>query len=131
MNILSPEYGKSRLDPFFKGEILIRDYSKIKGCEDKYPIWGVCVLAYSANHNDMNVRIHYLPSNQINFEIEVNQQTVLNSTWKNDDVTDSTYDYFVQIFSKMMKDMEETRYHLSKFASKGWIKLEKKLNEII
>lgn len=130
MDILSPEYGKSRIESYFKEDVIIRDYSKIKGCEDKYPTWGICVLAYSGSHNDMNVRIHYLPS-RINFEIEVNQVTILSSTWNNDDVIESTYDYFVYIFSKIMKDLEETKYEISKFSNKGWVKLEKKLNEII
>ena len=131
MDILSPEYGKSRIESYFKEDVIIRDYSKIKGCEDKYPTWGICVLAYSGSHNDMNVRIHYLPSNKINFEIEVNQVTILSSTWDNNEITESAYDYFVYIFTKIMKDISDTRNEIIKFQQKGWVELEQKLDKIL
>lgn len=131
MDILSPEYGKSRIESYFKEDVIIRNYSKIKGCEHKYPTWGICVLAYSGSHNDMNVRIHYLPSNKINFEIEVNQVTILSSTWDNNEITESAYDYFVYIFTKIMKDISDTRNEIIKFQQKGWVELEQKLDKIL
>lgn len=130
MDILSPEYGKSRIESYFK-DIIVRDYSKIKGCEGKYPKWGICVLGYSQIHSDMNVRIHYLPSNKIRFEIEVNQITILSSTWDNNQITESTYDYFVYIFTKIMKDISDTLSEITKFQQKGWIELEQKLNKVL
>lgn len=126
---ISPEYGEKLLSNLFK-DIEVRDYSKIKNCEHKYPDWGITVMAYS-DYKDVYARIHYLPSNEIVFNIEVDQETCMNSRWKNDDVNDSVYEYFLFIMNKILKDIEETSQHIDKFKSKYWIERQKKIDTII
>lgn len=135
---ISPEYGKEILSTIFKTEVEIRDHSKIEHCKDKYPVWGIMVMGYSDPHKDMYARIKYLPSNEIIFNIEMDQNTYMESKWKNEDVDDSTYDYFVYIIKKIMFDLEEYRKRkgdtysdIRKFESKYWIERQKKINDII
>lgn len=135
---ISPEYGKEVLSSIFKNGIEIRDYSKIEHCKDKYNEWGIMVLAYSDPHEDLYARISYLPSNEIVFNIEMNQITWMQSKWKNEDVDDSVYDYFVYIIGKIIFDFEEyqkrngeTLSNIRKFESKYWLERQKKINELI
>jgi hypothetical protein len=134
----SPEYGKEILSTVFTTEIVIRDYSKIEHCKDKYPMWGITVMGYSGTHKDLYARIHYLPSNEVVFNIEMDQNTWMESKWKNEDVDDSTYDYFGYIVKKVMLDFEvyqkrkkETYSDIKKFDSKYWLERQNKINSLI
>lgn len=129
-NLLSPEYGKQALSKIFK-DVIIRDYSKIDHCKDKYPIWGVTVLAYSERHRDLNARIQYLPSNKITFEIEMYEGTRLKLQVKHEEMDVSIYDYFIFTLNKMMNDIDDINKHLSKLQSLDWLKLQLKLSKII
>ena len=130
MSYTSPEYGKSLLSKLFEG-VIVRDYSKIEHCKEKYPIWGICVLGYSSWHNDLNARIHYLPSNKINFEIEISDSRILSSTWKNEEVDDSVYEYFIFIIEGIMNNLKGLRLDILKFQSKDWIERQQKLTAIL
>lgn len=120
MNFDSPKYGRSALKKIFSNKIEIRDYSKIESCKDKYPYWGICVLAYSTSY-DIAAKIHYLPSNKIWFQIEMEDKEILSSYWESKDVNDSVYEYYLFIINKIKKDKDETREHSNKFDSKSWI----------
>lgn len=130
MNYLSPEYGQMVLSKFPLDPI-IRDHSKIEHCKGMWETHGIMVLGYSSDHRDMNVRIMYLPSNRVAFEIEMFEGTIIHSVWKDEEVDETTYEYFSFIVEKIFRDIDETKEHLAKFKSKYWVERNKKLSQII
>jgi hypothetical protein len=130
MNLLDPKYIKSFLNSKYPFKAVIRDYSKIKGLEDKYPIWGICVLGFYYE-KDISVRISVLPSNQINFYIEVEQNTLLDCTYSNDDIDESVYEYYMFIIDKIISTKAEISDHMRKFSSKYWVKRNKLLSNFV
>lgn len=130
MNLLDPKYIRNLLNSRYPFKAIIRDYSKIEGLEDKYPIWGISVLGFY-DKMDIAAKICVLPSNQISFYIEVEQHTLLNCTYNNDDVDESVYEYYMFIIDKIISSKTEISDHMSKFSSKYWIKRNKLLSNFV
>jgi hypothetical protein len=128
MNLIDPKYIKDILDikfPEFKAEI--RDYSKIKGLEYRYESWGICVLGFYSEFN-IAINIEYLPSNKVNFKIEVEQNTIMYSTWDNNDIDESVYEFYIYIIEKIISNRRELDENIRRFGSKHWINRNKQLS---
>ena len=126
MNLLEPEYAKNAMSTIFK-EVIVKDYSPYP---DLYQRWGISVLGYSFKHS-LTARISYMSINKVKFLLEIGGFEVMNSVWTHEDITETTYSYFVDIIENTMSSIDELKYDIHRFKEKKWIELEKKLNKIL
>lgn len=125
MEFYTPEYARDLLKPTFK-DISINNYYKL--CKGDYAKdRGVSVLAYRDPHN---VSISFLEGG-VKFFFEAEERTIVRSFWKYEDVNESTYEYFLFIIRKHIKDRNDTKQYASDFDSKHWINRDKKLSDIL
>lgn len=130
MNYFDPEYGQKRLKEITNSKVILRDYSKIEHCKDKYPIWGVSILCYIDKYS-LSIDINYLPSGVVKFKIGNEYITTLETSYKKEELTEYVFDFFFDIVKKVLYDFESTNNLVSKFSyNRYWIDREVKLSKI-